>query len=76
GFMRDAECDDPCWSRLYPDFDALSADGRFEVLTDEVWGRVQTWATNHVMVTMHEAVTDEVVAQDEAAMPTAVEVKA
>jgi hypothetical protein len=46
------------------------------VLTDEVWGRVQTWATNHVMVTMHEAVTDEVVAQDEAAMPTAVEVKA
>lgn len=55
GFMRDAEADDPCWSRLYPSFEALTADGRFESLADDVWGRIQAWAMNHVTVAMHEA---------------------
>lgn len=58
GYMREAEASDPCWSRLYPDFDALSADGRFESLADEVWGRIQAWATYHVTVVMHEAVME------------------
>ena len=53
GFMRSAESEDPCWSRLYADFEALTADGRFEALAKEVWGRVHAWATLHVTVTLH-----------------------
>jgi hypothetical protein len=55
GFMRSAENEDPCWSRLYPDFDALMADGRFDALAQEVWGRVVAWAVTHVTVSLHEA---------------------
>ena len=53
GFMRSAESEDPCWSRLYADYEALTADGRFEALAKEVWGRVNAWATLHVTVTLH-----------------------
>ena len=53
GFMRSAESEDPCWSRLYADYEALTADGRFEALAKEVWGRVHAWATLHVTVTLH-----------------------
>ena len=55
GYMRSAENEDPCWSRLYSDFDALMADGRFEALAQEVWGRVVAWAATHVTVSLHEA---------------------
>lgn len=72
GFMRDAEADDPCWSRLYPDFDALNADGRFESLADEVWGRMQAWAANHVTVVMHEPVMDGAISDDAPAAPGSV----
>ncbi|MFZ2298347.1 MAG: hypothetical protein WAV91_08820, partial [Aquabacterium sp.] len=54
-FMRSAESEDPCWSRLYPDFDALMADGRFDTLAQDVWGRVVAWAATHVTVSLHEA---------------------
>ena len=70
--MRAAEADDPCWSRLYPDFDALNADGRFELLADEVWGRIQAWAANHVTVVMHEPVMEGALSDDAPAAPGSV----
>lgn len=58
GFLRSAEADDPCWSRIYPDFEALTAEfgtseSRFAELAHELWGRVMAWAGNHVSVRMH-----------------------
>jgi exodeoxyribonuclease V gamma subunit len=55
GFNRRGEVQDMSLSRLYPDFEALSADGRFAELADLLYGPVQRWVNGHVAVQAHEA---------------------
>jgi exodeoxyribonuclease V gamma subunit len=43
-FMASAEADEACLARMYPDYDALTEDGRFEVLAHAVYGPLLQWA--------------------------------
>jgi exodeoxyribonuclease V gamma subunit len=44
GYMANAEADEACLARLYPDYDALIEDGRFEDLAHAVYGPLLKWA--------------------------------
>jgi exodeoxyribonuclease V gamma subunit len=44
GYMTNAEAKDACLARMYPDYDALTADGRFEDLAHVVYGPLLQWA--------------------------------
>jgi exodeoxyribonuclease V gamma subunit len=44
GYMSNAEAKDACLARMYPDFDALIEDGRFEDLAQAVYGPLLQWA--------------------------------
>ena len=50
-----AECDEPCLARLYPDFEALAADGRFDVLAEALFGPMLGWIENQVQITLFDA---------------------
>lgn len=50
GFVQAGEADDACWARLYPDFDALTADGRFAPLAEAVHAPLLAWLADHVQV--------------------------
>jgi exodeoxyribonuclease V gamma subunit len=50
GFGQLAEVDDACWARLYPDFAALTADGRFAPLAEAVHGPLLAWVAEHVQL--------------------------
>ncbi|MFM2035302.1 MAG: hypothetical protein RL459_567 [Pseudomonadota bacterium] len=45
---------EPCLARLYPDFEALSADGRFEALAVQVYEPLLAWMREHVTAVFHE----------------------
>ncbi|WP_119153033.1 exodeoxyribonuclease V subunit gamma [Caldimonas tepidiphila] len=48
------ECEEPCLARVYPDHDALVADGRFATLARELYGPLDAWvAEGGVDVTLH-----------------------
>ena len=49
-YMASAEVEEPCLSRMFPDYDALEADERFERLAKEVYGPLLQWAKNDVKV--------------------------
>lgn len=51
-FMR-AECEETCLAREYPDYEALTADGQFEVLAEQLYGPVLNWIAAHVTVVSH-----------------------
>ena len=53
GFQREGEVVEPCLARTYPDFDALTDDGRFEWLAQSVCGPLAQWAATQVHVTPH-----------------------
>ena len=50
GFAQPAEVDDACWARLYPDFAALTEDGRFALLAEAVHGPLLAWLAENVQV--------------------------
>ena len=50
GFAQAGEADDACWARLFPDFDALTADGRFAPLAEAVHAPLLAWLADQVQV--------------------------
>lgn len=50
GFRTPGECEDMCWQRVYPDFEALLADGNLPALAQAVYGPMQDWITQCVEV--------------------------
>ena len=48
-----AEREDPCLYRLYPDYEALCADGEFDGWAETLYGPLCTWIDGHVQCTMH-----------------------
>lgn len=53
GFQREGEASEPCLARIYPDFEALKEDGRFEALAQSVCGPLAHWAATQVRATPH-----------------------
>jgi exodeoxyribonuclease V gamma subunit len=51
-FMR-AEAEEACLAREYPDYEALTADGQFEVWAEQLYGPVLHWIAAHVSVESH-----------------------
>ena len=49
-----AEGDEPCLARLYPDFEALAADGRFAAAAEALFGPMQRWIDSHATVRLHD----------------------
>jgi exodeoxyribonuclease V gamma subunit len=49
------EVEEACLARCHPDFESLSADGRFETLAIELYGPLSTWAAEHVTARPHPA---------------------
>lgn len=43
GHRIPGECEDMCWQRLFPDFEALSANGQLHDLAQAVYGPMQAW---------------------------------
>lgn len=50
GHLVGGECEDPSWARCYPDFDLLSADGRFEALAHAAHAPLLDWVAAQVQV--------------------------
>jgi exodeoxyribonuclease V gamma subunit len=48
------EVEDMSLSRLYPDFEALSADGRFSAFATSLYGPLQRWVNEYITVQPHE----------------------
>lgn len=47
------EVEEPCLARLYPDFEALSADGRFAELAERLYAPLRDWIAAHTAVRAH-----------------------
>lgn len=58
GFQREGDVAEPCLARIYPDFDALTDDGRFEWLAQSVCGPLAQWAATQVHATPHGQASD------------------
>ena len=55
GFDADGEGREPCLARLYPDFAALSQDGQFATLAEQLYAPLQAWAASPASVQRHAA---------------------
>jgi exodeoxyribonuclease V gamma subunit len=55
GYMQSGEVDEPCLARMFADFEALSADGRFQDLAQQVYAPLLQWARQHVSARFHRA---------------------
>ena len=53
GWNSEGENADPCLARIYPDFEALSADGRMDALAHLVCAPLAQWASSQVRATPH-----------------------
>lgn len=53
GYMISGEVKEPCLARMFQDFEALTADGRFEALAQQVYAPLLLWATAHVTARFH-----------------------
>jgi exodeoxyribonuclease V gamma subunit len=58
GMFLDGEGREACLARVFPDFEALAADGRFEDLADTLYGPLRDWTATHVTVVLHAAATE------------------
>ena len=47
------EVDEACLSRMYPDYESLCADGRFENLADQLFGPLIAWIKKSVTLDLH-----------------------
>jgi len=54
-YQTTGECSEPCLHRLFPDYETLSADPRFEELSRTVYGPLHKWVLSHVTATAHAA---------------------
>src|SRR5256885_11953861 len=50
GHLVGGEGEDPSWARCYPDFERLSADGRFEALAHAAHAPLLDWVAAQVQV--------------------------
>jgi exodeoxyribonuclease V gamma subunit len=57
------EVEEPSLARLYPDFEALRADGRFEVLAHDLFGPFAAWLQEAVSLQLHAAAEPMAVAE-------------
>ena len=48
------EVEEPCLERMFPDYEALTADGRFADLAERLFGPLLTWTRTHVAFEPHE----------------------
>jgi exodeoxyribonuclease V gamma subunit len=53
GYMKSAEADEPCLTRMFRDFEALTEDGRFEELAKQVYAPLSAWEKAHVTARFH-----------------------
>jgi exodeoxyribonuclease V gamma subunit len=54
--MHRGEREEPCMARVFPDFAALSADGRFEALAHSIHAPLRTWVGEYVTARHHAKV--------------------
>ena len=47
------ENEEPCLARCFPDFEALTSDGRFERLAPRLYGPLLAWAGSGVQIRLH-----------------------
>ncbi|MDR3389605.1 MAG: exodeoxyribonuclease V subunit gamma [Rudaea sp.] len=50
---------DPALARLYPDYAALTADGRFDALTERLFLPLKTWLDQQVTFDIHDATAQD-----------------
>ena len=50
GFQMNGEGDDPCLARLWPDFDALSAEPDWVRCATTLYGPLAQWITEHITI--------------------------
>ncbi|MDB5817776.1 MAG: exodeoxyribonuclease subunit gamma [Rhizobacter sp.] len=55
GFQLRGECEEPCLARCFPDFEALISDGRFEEISERLYGPMQRWLNEAVTFEPHGA---------------------
>ncbi|MES1265497.1 MAG: exodeoxyribonuclease V subunit gamma, partial [Variovorax sp.] len=55
GMFVSVEVSEACLSRMFPDYEALTADGRFETLAESLFGPLASWARTHVAARLHSA---------------------
>lgn len=53
GYMQRGDVEESCMARMFPDYEALTADGSFEVLAQQVYKPLLEWATQHVTASFH-----------------------
>ena len=53
GFERAGEVEDPCLSRIFPDFESLTADGKFDTWADQLYRPILDWINSHVTFEPH-----------------------
>ena len=58
GWNSEGENADPCLARIYPDFEALSADDRMDALAQLVCAPLARWASSQVRATVHVPATE------------------
>ncbi|MEY4137973.1 MAG: hypothetical protein RLZZ371_155 [Pseudomonadota bacterium] len=54
-FQQRGEVEEPCMARIFPDYETLCADGRFESLAQLVYQPLLQWAARHVNASFHDA---------------------
>lgn len=64
GYMQRGDVEEACMARMFPDFEALAADGRFEALAREVYAPFLLWVNQHVKARFHT--TEQAVAESAA----------
>ncbi len=52
-YQREGDVAESCLARMYPDFEALTDDGRFEWLAQSLCRPLAQWAGTHVIATLH-----------------------
>jgi exodeoxyribonuclease V gamma subunit len=52
-FTHTGEVADPCLARLFEDFEALTADGRFEAWAMRLYAPLAAWVAQRVQIEMH-----------------------
>jgi exodeoxyribonuclease V gamma subunit len=58
GHMTNGEVQDTCLARMYPNYGALEADERFQVLAKTVYEPLLEWAKQQVKVAAYAAEAD------------------
>jgi len=53
GYQQAGEVQEPCLARMFADYAALSADGRFQTLAQHIYGPLLQWAEQHVSARTH-----------------------